>query len=163
MLVSGNNITINCKGTVLKSWSGGTGIKIENSENVTVKSCRFVSYDTAFYARNSTRLLLVDNHLLGSKIGVKFVIVSESATYNHDVSLQEPFEMIESSRNILSLSNKKAEGRFCGENFCNEDKNTISLFILPKTTKEDFQKTIELSITGKSKAALKSLILNGIR
>jgi len=132
--ISGDNILVDCDGAVLKSWTGGKGISIEHSSNITVTGCRLVSYDKGFYVRNSTKVFLEDNHLVKNQVGARFVVVSDSATFNHDVSLIQPFEILESDHNILSLSNKFVSGDFCSENFCNEHRNAVELFLQPKTT-----------------------------
>lgn len=151
--VSGNNITINCDGAVFKSWSGGTGISIEDSSNITISSCRIVSYNVGFLVRNSTNVFLNDNHLVKNQIGTRFVTVSSSATFNHDVSLLAPFKIFNSENNVISLTNKFVSGDFCSNNFCNERRNSISLFVKPKTTIGQLQSWLADQLTGKKARA----------
>lgn len=131
--VLGDNIKIFCDGAVFKSWKGGKGISIEHSKNITVKGCRFLSYDIGMYVRNSSRIFLEDNHLVRNRVGTRFVVVEDSATFNHDVSLGSPFEILESEHNVLSLTNKVVSGSFCDVNFCNQQRNSVELFAAPKT------------------------------
>ncbi len=132
--ISGNDISVNCDGAVLKSWNGGRGVLIENSANVTVSDCRIVNYRIGFFVRNSTKVFLDDNHLVRNKVGTRFVGVSDSATFNQDVSLSAPFEITGSRNNIISLSNRVVSGGFCNSNFCNEQRNSVSLFVQPEAT-----------------------------
>ncbi len=132
IVVSGNDISINCNGAVLKSWSGGRGISIIESSNITISGCRLMHYNIGVYVENSTKVFLNDNHLVKNKVGTRFVNVADSATFNHDVSLQSAFEVLDSNNNVLSLTNKVVDGKFCSKNFCNERRNAVVLFVQPK-------------------------------
>jgi len=152
--VSGDNINIDCNSAVLKSWTGGTGILIENSANITVSGCRIVNYDTGFQVENSTRVFLDDNHLIRNKIGTLFVGVSDSATLNQDISLQESFLVFNSNNNVLSLTNRVVRGDFCQDNFCNKQRSTVALFVQPRTTLPQMKDWLIEQITGKSSKKL---------
>ncbi len=132
--ITGSNLLLNCSGAVLKSWSGGRGISIEHASNVTVTDCRVVNYGIGIYVRNSTGVYLEDNHLVRNLVGTRLVVVSSSATFNHDVSLTAPFEVFESRNNALSLTNKIVSGPFCETNFCNEHRDAIPLFVQPSVS-----------------------------
>ena len=147
--LSGQNIMFDCKGAVLKSWSGGKGISIEHSSNVTVAGCRIVNYNTGFYVRNSTQVFLTDNHLVRNKIGTRFVVVADSATFNHDVSLSAPFEVVESRNNAISLTNKPVAGKFCNANFCNERRDAVLLFVQPRTSLPQMHSWLLDQLTGR--------------
>ena len=147
--VSGKNINLDCEGAVLKSWNGGKGISVEHSSNITVTNCRILNYNTGLYVRNSTKVYLEDNHLVRNQIGTRFVVVSDSATFNHDVSLKSAFEIFESENNVLSLTNKAVYGDFCALNFCNEKRNAITLFVQPKTTTPQLQSWLIDQLTGR--------------
>jgi parallel beta-helix repeat protein len=147
--ITGNDIELDCNGAVLKSWKGGKGISVEHSSNITVTNCRVVNYNTGFYVRNSTRVFLEDNHLVRNKVGTRFVVVSESATFNHDVSLQAAFEIFESEGNAISLTNRRVSGDFCQLNFCNERRNAVFLFAQPKTTVPELHNWLLDQLTGR--------------
>lgn len=132
--VTGENVMLDCNGAVLNSWNGGRGVVVEHAVNVTVERCRIVNYNVGMVVRNGTRVFLDDNHLLRNKLGTRFAVVEQSATFNHDVSLERPFEVLESENNVISLTNKRAEGSFCGENFCNRPRSSISVFLLPSSS-----------------------------
>lgn len=136
IFISGDDIVINCNGAVLKSWSGGRGISIDDSKNITINGCRILNYNIGIFVENSTRVFLNDNHLVKNKVGARFVNVSDSATFNHDVSLQLPFEVFESVNNVFSLTNKVVNGKFCSSNFCNERRDAVFLFASPRATNE---------------------------
>lgn len=149
LIIVGSDVTLDCNGAVLKSWNGGKGISIEHVSNVTVTKCRVVNYNVGLYVRNSTQIYLEDNHLVKNSIGTRFTVVKDSATFNHDVSLAAPFEILESENNVLTLTNKFVEGYFCGNNFCNEQRNAVSLFIQPKTTPAQLENWLVDQLTGK--------------
>lgn len=162
LLITGENISLDCGGAVLKSWSGGTGIIIENSVNVSVKGCRLVNYDAGFKVTNSSLIHLDDNHLVRNKIGVRLEKVTGSATYNHDVSLRAAFEVLDSSNNVLSLTNKAVYGAYCGNNFCNEDRSAVEKHIEPRFSIYQLQEWFEKKVIGKSVSQLKSVLLTGL-
>ena len=160
--VTGRDITLDCNGAVLTSWAGGKGITVENSRNVIVKGCRLLNYQTAFYVRNATRVFLLDNHLVNTKIGARFVGVTQSATLNHDVSLTRPFEILESTGNVLSLVNKRVTGTFCKDNFCNQARSAVDQFMAHPTTNAQFQEWLGEKVTGKSEKQLKKIVFDGL-
>lgn len=162
LLIAGENISIVCDGSVLKSWSGGTGIIIENSVNVSVKGCRLVNYDAGFKVLNSSLINLDDNHLVRNKIGVRLEKVTGSATYNHDVSLRAAFEVLDSSNNVLSLTNKAVYGAYCKNNFCNEDRLAVEKHLEPRFSFGQLQEWFEKKVIGKSISQLKSVLLTGL-
>lgn len=160
--VTGRDIAVSCDGTVFKSWSGGKGISIEHAENVSVSGCRIVNYDIGLYVRNSSEVFLEDNHLVKNQVGTRLVVVRDSATFNHDVSLQVPFEVFESEHNALSLTNKPVEGLFCGENLCNERRNALEAFMKPQTPQPEMQSWLVVQLREKSRQTLLGWLLSGL-
>lgn len=160
--VRADNINVTCDGSVFKSWSGGKGISIEHAENVTISGCRVVSYDIGLYVRNASRVFLEDNHLVRNQVGTRLVVVSESATFNHDVSLKAPFEVLESADNALSLTNKEVEGSFCLDNLCNRQRNALEMFLKPQTPASKMQSWLGEQLGKKSPARLLSWVLMGL-
>ena len=152
LVISGNNIMVNCNSAILKSWNGNEGILIVHSNNVTVVGCRVLNYQTGIFVRNSTSVYLRDNHLIKNEVGTRFDLVSDSATLNHDVSLRMPFELIASRNNAVSLLNKRVSGSFCAENFCNERRNAVVLFVQPKTAEPEMSNWLLEQLTGKKSA-----------
>ena len=150
--ISGKDITLDCNDAVLKSWNGGKGVSIEHSTNITVTSCSILFYNIGMYVRNSTKVFLNDNHLVRNTIGTRFVVVSDSATFNHDVSLGKPFEVLESEHNVLTLTNKPVEGAFCADNYCNAQRNAVALFIQPETTPPQMHNWLLDQLTGRKTA-----------
>ncbi len=161
IVVSGDNINVNCNGAVLKSWNGGRGISIEGSDNVTINGCRVLNYNLGFFVKDSSRVFLNDNHLVKNLVGARFVNVSESATFNHDVSLQSAFEVLDSYNNVISLTNKVVSGRFCSDNFCNERRSAVFTFAAPRATKDEMSSWI-FDKVGKSAARLRIWAFEGI-
>ncbi len=152
LVISGRNIAVDCNSAVFKSWNGNNGILIEDSSNVSVNGCRIISYQTAIQVRNSSQIFLTDNHLIKNEVGTRFDLVSDSAILNFDVSLRMPFELIESKNNAVSLLNKPVSGAFCDENFCNERRNVITLFVQPKTTVPEMHNWLLDQLTGRKSA-----------
>jgi len=151
--IAASNVKVVCEGTVIKSWRGGRGITIENVNNVTVTGCRIMDYNIGIIATNTSQLLLEDNHLIRNQIGVRFVNVKESATYNHDVSLNAPLEVMKSEGNVISATNKAFRDEFCKTNFCNKQRNTVEHFMTPKITQDQMQSWLSTQV-GKSKPRL---------
>jgi parallel beta-helix repeat protein len=152
IVISGTDIFVDCNSAVLKTWNGNNGILIENSVNVTVTGCRIISFQTGIHVRNSSKVILTDNHLIKNEVGTRFDLVSDSAVSNFDVSLRMPFELIESKNNAVSLLNKRVEGDFCADNFCNEQKNSMELFVQSKTVAPDLGGWLLEQIAGKKTA-----------
>ena len=163
IVVSGTDILVDCNSAVLKTWNGNNGILIENSMNVTVNGCRIISFQTGIQVRNSSRIFLTDNHLIKNEVGTRFDLVSDSAVMNFDVSLRMPFEFIESRNNAVSLLNKPVSGAFCADNFCNEQKSSIELFVESKTDEPDLNNWLLEQIAGKKTAKrLQDWVLSGL-
>lgn len=160
IIIDASNITLDCAGAVLNSVSGKVGISVQNVENVTVKRCRIVHFDYGFLVWNSTRVLLEDNHLIRNNVGASFISSTASATLNHDVSLQRPFDVDKSSNNVFSLTNKRVDGSFCENNFCNSDMNSIERFMLPRTSPGKLKILLEEDIAGKSRTKLKEWVFS---
>lgn len=155
-VIKGSGIEVICKGTVLKSWKGGTGISVENSNNVSVKGCRLTGFDIGFEILNATLVVLSDNHLLKNKIGVRFGKVSRSATFNQDVSLSSAFIVSESEKNALSLTNKFVTGGFCENNYCNIHRDAALLAATPKLSRAGMSVWFAGQFDKKSKSRLQS-------
>ena len=152
LIVSGEDIVVDCNSAVFKSWNGNIGVLIKDSSNVTVKGCRVLSYQTGIYVRNSSSVLLLDNHLIRNEVGMRFDLVSDSAALNHDVSLRMPFEIIASKNNVISLLNKPVDYQFCKDNFCNERRDAIYHFMKPETTPAQMHSLLLYQLSGKKSA-----------
>lgn len=160
--IKGSNIEILCKGTVLKSFTGGSGISIENSNNVTIKGCRISGYDIGFNVQNATSVFLSDNHLVKNKVGARFGRVFRSSTLNQDVSLSAPFEVFESEKNALSLTNKFVSGSFCDVNYCNLHRDAVVLASKPKLSRQGMAIWFSTQFGEKSQSRLYSWVLSGL-
>ncbi|MBI4146753.1 hypothetical protein HY489_05445 [Candidatus Woesearchaeota archaeon] len=157
-----DQVMVDCNGAVLKSWSGGIGIRIENRNGVVVKNCRLVSYDAGILVRNSSGVILEENHLVRNKVGVRLVNVSSSATLNHDVSLRSAFEVSRSRNNVLSLTNKPVVGLLCKDNFCNQRKSALNAFVAPRTSQIEMHSWLVEKLTGKNPNRLREVLLQGL-
>jgi len=160
--IKGSDIEISCRGTVLKSFTGGNGISIENSNNVTVKGCRINGYDTGFKVSNATSVFLSDNHLVKNKVGTNFNKVFRSSTLNQDVSLSAPFILSESEKNALSLTNKFVSGDFCGVNYCNLHRDAVILASKPKLSRQGMAVWFSTQFGEKSQSKLYSWVFGNL-
>jgi len=160
LTIASNNVVLNCNGAVLKSWQGGKGITIENVANVSISDCRILNYWIGFSVRNSSKVLLTDNHLLRNTIGGRFVGVTSSATFNYDVSLEVPIEVERSSNNVFSLSNKPVSGSWCLENFCNQGRSAIATFMAPRTNPQQMRSWLKEKLTGSER--LRKIVFDGL-
>ncbi len=161
IVINSSNVLLSCNEAVLKSWAGGVGISITSSSNVTVKNCQITGYDIGFRVRNSTWVFLHDNHLLRNNIGTIFSGVNHSAILNNDVSLRSTLEVISSSNNALSFTNKFIRNSFCRDNFCNLQKEAVFIFMRPQTTGNSLQNWL-LGQFDNSEAKFKSWVFEGI-
>lgn len=159
--ITQSDVTLTCEGTVLKSWRGGRGIVIENANNITIQGCRVMNYNIGIVVSNASRVLLDDNHLIRNQIGVRLLDVSESATYNHDVSLNMPIDIVRSTGNIISATNKPLHESFCETNFCNKERSTVEHFMTPKLTPNQMQNWLSGQV-GKSKQRLFEWVFGGL-
>jgi hypothetical protein len=160
--IKGSDIEISCKGTVLKSFTGGDGISIENSNNVTVKGCRINGYDVGFNVVNATSVFLSDNHLVKNKVGASFSRVYRSSTLNQDVSLSAPFVVSESEKNALSLTNKFVNGSFCDSNYCNLHRDAVVLASKPKLSRQGMAVWFSTQFGAKSQSRLHSWVFGNL-
>lgn len=160
--IKGENIEVVCEGSVFKGWKGGVGVAVLDSVNVTVRGCRVNGFDIGFEVKNSSFVVLFDNHLVKNKFGVRFARVSQSATLNHDVSLSSSFVVSESVKNAFTLTNKFVNGEFCRVNYCNIHRDAVFLAAAPKLSHEQMQEWLKSKIEGKSKENLLSTILKGV-
>lgn len=160
LTINSSNVVLDCSGAVLNSVSGKTGITVRDASNVTVKGCRIVHFDYGFLVWNSTKVYLKDNHLIRNNVGAGFISARDSATFNHDVSLSEPFEVDKSFNNVFSLTNKRVEGPFCKGNFCNSDASSVERFMLPRASPEDMKSLLEEDIFGKSQTKLRKWVFS---
>jgi hypothetical protein len=162
IIVKGSDIEISCRGTVLKSFTGGNGISIENSNNVTIKGCRVNGYDVGFDVKNATLVLLSDNHLVKNKVGVSFSRVFRSSTLNQDVSLSNAFIVSESEKNALSLTNKFVSEDFCDVNYCNLHRDAVVLASKPKLSRQGMAVWFSTQFGEKSQSRLYSWVFDGL-
>lgn len=160
--IKGSDIEVSCRGTVLISFTGGEGISIENSNNVTVKGCRVNGFDVGFDVKNATSVFLSDNHLVKNKIGARFSRVFRSSTLNQDVSLSAPFDIFESEKNALSLTNKFVNGSFCDINYCNLHRDAVVLASKPKLSRQGMAVWFSTQFGTKSQSKLYSWVFDNL-
>jgi len=160
--IKGSDIEVACRGTVLISFTGGDGISIENSNNVTVKGCRVNGFDAGFVVSNATSVFLSDNHLVKNKVGARFSRVFRSSTLNQDVSLSAPFEVSESEKNALSLTNKFVNGSFCDLNYCNLHRDAVVLASKPKLSRNGMAVWFSTQFGAKSQSKLYSWVFGNL-
>ena len=160
--ITSSDVTLDCAGAVLKSWNGGKGISIEHVENVTVKRCRVLHYQNGIYVRNSSSVFLLDNHLIHNQEGTRFVVVTDSATFNHDVSLVKPITVLESRNNVISFSNRVVSGSFCKQNYCNKQQKVIEHAMIPEATLPELKSWLSNTIGGKTPQRLYNWLVSGL-
>jgi len=138
IVISEPNITVDCAGAILQGKYRGSAFYISGTENVVVKNCRIVNYDSAFLVDNSSQVFLLDNHLVRNHVGTTFTGTRDSGIYNYDISLRAPLVVLESYNNVLSASNKFFEGTFCSFNYCNRPRAVVESFRYPRNNQAQF-------------------------
>lgn len=136
--LEGNNVTLDCAGAIIQGKYKGAGITIEGKD-ITVKNCRILNYDTAFLATNSSRVFLLDNHLIRNYHSTSFIHVTDSAIHNYDISLKVPIYIKDTTSTILSSLNRFFEQDFCSNNYCNRPRHVIEFHMLKKDDPKRFQ------------------------
>lgn len=110
IIINGENILFDCHSAVIRGDFGiNSGIRIINSNNVTVKNCNVMHYDIGINVQNSEGVFLQDNHLLKNNFGTKFFGSENNMVDSADVSLISSVKIAGSSDNIVSFFNKKIE------------------------------------------------------
>lgn len=151
-----DDILIDCanavlQGTIHQGKFVGTGISVIGRHNVTLKNCKVALYETGVLVKDSSEITLIDSSLIRNKIGIK-IINSQLNFFEHnqDISIEYPVEVINSTKNVFSYTNKKITGDFCRENLCNDEAGIAAL------NQEQDEKRIE-------KSSLRRALNNSIR
>lgn len=129
--VQGDNVTLDCSGAIIRGSYRGAGIEVQG-DGVQVSDCRILNYETAFLVRNSSRVKLVDNHLIRNLHSASLIRVNQSSFFNYDISLGVPFVVAKSAGNVLSSQNGFVSGDFCSSNFCNRPRDVVEFHVLKK-------------------------------
>jgi hypothetical protein len=138
--INQSNITIDCAGAILQGKYKGSAFYISNTENIIIKNCRIVNYDSAFLVDNSSQVFLQDNHLIRNFVGTTLIQTTNSGLFNYDVSLKQPLIIINSQDNMISAPNKFFEGEYCDFNYCNRPRSVVESYRCPRNTQAQFSK-----------------------
>jgi len=122
--IEADNVTLDCGTAVLRGISQeGTGITIENRQNIKITKCNVLTFHVGVYIKNSSYVLLEDNALLKNRIGIRMLNAYENTIIKHaDKSTQTPVSMITSKFNKFMI-NKPIDEEYCVDNLCNEEKD----------------------------------------
>ena len=122
LTIKTSNITLDCNGALMRGTGvqEGTGITLDNVENVEVKNCNLLNYNTGVLLQNSNRNHIDKNNLLKDNIGIKlFESFENRFESNSDKSLVAPVSAIASKFNTVLLSRTDIDPDFCQVNACN--------------------------------------------
>ena len=110
VIIHGSDILFDCNNAVLRGdFFKNSGIKIINSDNVTVKNCNVMHYNLGINIQNSRAVILKENHLIKNNYGTKFFGSEECFVYDADVSLKSPVKIAGSKDNFINYFNKRIE------------------------------------------------------
>ena len=145
--VRGNDIVLDCQGSVIQhalhttlvqdsnrlppqNYSGdGVGLLVDSSNNVSITDCSINMFETGFAVVNSSNVELMDNRLVRNKIGTRLISSTNVSTLNSDISLEDPYQVVDSVHNALSLSNKHVDDESCKDNVCNLPRDAFVAFL----------------------------------
>ena len=69
LLIDGNNINLDCQGSVIRGDGNGEGLFI-NTENVSVKNCEFRNYEDGILIDSASKVVLDKNNLIDNLNGI---------------------------------------------------------------------------------------------
>jgi len=121
IFIKTSNIELDCDTAILRGFNGqGTGIRVENSDNVTIRNCHILTFDQGLLLKNVTNSLVEDNGFLKNRIGIRLLESYENTIReNNDKSHQLAVSAVSSKFNIVMLGNKNIDRAFCEVNACN--------------------------------------------
>jgi parallel beta-helix repeat protein len=126
IIISGDNIIIDCNKATLQGDFKGSGISIINSDTVELKNCHIANHAEAVYLYNSTNVIVRDSILLRNLFGIKLVKSNNNQfDQNRDVSITEAVRVIESENNYIRFTNKDVTGVLCRHNNCNDQSKAV--------------------------------------
>src|SRR3989338_3771974 len=64
IVISGDDFVVNCNGAVLAGLKSDVGVRVNRAINVTVANCSIVGHGKGIVMQNSSKVLLLDNHLV---------------------------------------------------------------------------------------------------
>jgi parallel beta-helix repeat protein len=123
--IAANDLVFDCSGSILRGISGQSeiGVRVENSNNVTIRNCNIVTFTQGLYLKNTTNSLIENNGILKNDIGVRLLDSYENVIRdNNDKSFKFAVSAISSKFNVVMLGNKNVERAFCEVNSCNEER-----------------------------------------
>jgi len=124
--ITGNNIVVDCNGAILRgnAWESQIGLRIENSDSVTLRNCNILTFDQALLLKNVTNSLIEQNSFLKNRIGMRLMNAFENTIRdNNDKSREVPVSAVNSKFNVVMLSNRNIDRAFCEVNSCNKYKD----------------------------------------
>lgn len=124
--ITGDNLVVDCHSAILRGIVGQSeiGLKVVNSNNLTLRNCNIVTFTQGLYLKNVTNSLIEDNSLLKNRIGIRLLDAFEnSIKNNNDKSFQVAVSAINSKYNYIIHNNKDIKRAFCAVNACNQYKD----------------------------------------
>ena len=121
VFIKASNLELDCQTAILRGLNGqGTGIRVENADNVTVRNCHILTFDQGLLLKKVTNSLIEDNGFLKNRIGIRMLESYENTIReNNDKSHQLAVSAVSSKFNVVMLGNKNIERAFCEVNACN--------------------------------------------
>ena len=86
ILLSNDNIVLDCNGASLSGNGVSYGILVKNKENIIVRNCNITNYEVAIYLENANSNNIVDNYLSKNRFGI---VVFSSEDNNIENNIME--------------------------------------------------------------------------
>jgi len=78
-----DNVTLDCNGHTIRGNGSGTGIYVNNSNNVTIKNCIIVNFTTGIYFNSSDDGFVLNNTVYDNSIGINLTSSDNNLIYNN--------------------------------------------------------------------------------
>ena len=120
--IAANNIDIDCNSAVLRGSEGSNvGITVKTAQNVSIRKCNLLTFDTGIVFENVKFSTIEDTGLLKNKVGIRMFDSFENLVWRTvDQSRITPVSLTNSKFNVVVLDNREIDEEFCTSNICNK-------------------------------------------
>ncbi|MBI4147948.1 hypothetical protein HY490_01525 [Candidatus Woesearchaeota archaeon] len=120
VVMSADNVVLDCGTAILRNTRQGRGIVAENRKSITIQNCNLVMFATGIYFRNVSRAMVTRTNFVKNDIAMMLEDSYENwIAGNTDKSLQTPVVIVQGKFNTFQFDNKRVEGSLCDGNVCN--------------------------------------------
>jgi len=123
--ITADDVLLNCKTSILRGDTTGTGIILQGVNGVEIRECTVITHDIGILIEDSKGNLIIDNGILKNRIGVRLLDSYENTiTDNNDKSFIKAVSSVNSKFNVYDYGNINIDKEFCEDNYCNDAEKT---------------------------------------